>query len=166
MPLLLSVEPYIHAVGDVGKFEALRRVASTGAVLTAPQFEWVQRAFNGRVIISSGSGGTDIFGACVCSHFTFIFHLHLTGMQSCFPSQRTPSTRASYKARRLVWPSEFSTTLARISRKVAWQASSSARDPTHHSRCASGVTTRAAQSSSRHTTPRIQACGITATLLR
>jgi len=50
---------------DVGKFEALRRLTSTGAVLTAPQFEWAQRAFNDRVILSSGSGGTDIFGAFV-----------------------------------------------------------------------------------------------------
>ncbi|KAI0284512.1 acetoacetate-CoA ligase [Russula brevipes] len=50
---------------DVGRFEALRRLTSTGAVLTAPQFEWAQRAFNDRVILSSGSGGTDIFGAFV-----------------------------------------------------------------------------------------------------
>jgi acyl-coenzyme A synthetase/AMP-(fatty) acid ligase len=74
------VQSYIHATGDVGKFEALRRVASTGAVLTAPQFEWAQRAFNDHVILCSGSGGTDIFGACVCPHFTFIFPPHITDM--------------------------------------------------------------------------------------
>ncbi|KAI9457898.1 hypothetical protein F5148DRAFT_1221811 [Russula earlei] len=50
---------------DVGKFEALRRFSSTGSVFTAAQFEWVQRAFNDHVVISSGSGGTDIFGAFV-----------------------------------------------------------------------------------------------------
>ncbi|KAI0247309.1 acetoacetate-CoA ligase [Lactifluus subvellereus] len=49
----------------VGKFEAIRRILSTGAVLTAPQFEWVHRAFNDRLVVSSCSGGTDICGAFV-----------------------------------------------------------------------------------------------------
>jgi acetoacetyl-CoA synthetase len=41
-------------------------------VLTAPQFEWVHGAFNDHVTISSGSGGTDICGCCVCLLFYFI----------------------------------------------------------------------------------------------
>jgi acetoacetyl-CoA synthetase len=40
-------------------------------VLTAPQFEWVHRAFNDRLVISSCSGGTDICGACAYSNFSF-----------------------------------------------------------------------------------------------
>ncbi|KAH9987007.1 acetoacetate-CoA ligase [Russula compacta] len=48
---------------DVGKFEALRRLSCTGAVFSPPQWEWAHRAFNDRVILSSGSGGTDICGA-------------------------------------------------------------------------------------------------------
>jgi acetoacetyl-CoA synthetase len=63
--------------GDVGKFEAMRRVISTGSVLTSPQFEWLHRAFNDRLVIASCSGGTDICGACGCSTFfvsSFCFH--------------------------------------------------------------------------------------------
>ena len=40
-------------------------------MLTAPQFEWVHCAFNDRVMISSGSGGTDICGCCACLLFSF-----------------------------------------------------------------------------------------------
>ena len=64
-------------VGDVGRFEALRRVFSTGAVLTAPQFEWAQRAFNDRLMISSGSGGTDICCCCECPLFPIVIHFHI-----------------------------------------------------------------------------------------
>ena len=82
MPINLSLaqlsQPF---AGDVGAFEALRRITSTGAVLTAPQFEWVHRAFNDRVMISSGSGGTDICGCCVCLlfslHPSFSYHEHV-----------------------------------------------------------------------------------------
>ena len=73
MPINISLvqlrKPF---AGDVGAFEALRTITSTGAVLTVPQFEWVHRAFNDRVMISSGSGGTDICCCCMC--FLFYFH--------------------------------------------------------------------------------------------
>ncbi|KAI0297209.1 acetoacetate-CoA ligase [Multifurca ochricompacta] len=52
---------------DIGKFEAIRTVTSTGAVLTAPQFEWAKSAFNDQATVYSGSGGTDICGAFVFS---------------------------------------------------------------------------------------------------
>ncbi|THH03812.1 hypothetical protein EW146_g10337, partial [Bondarzewia mesenterica] len=56
----------IHPL-DLGRFEALRTIASTGAVLTAPMFEWVQSAFGPDKHIVSSSGGTDICAAFVIS---------------------------------------------------------------------------------------------------
>ena len=53
-----------YAVGDIGKFEALRRIKATGSVLSAPQYGWMQGAFSDRTVISAGCGGTDIFSAC------------------------------------------------------------------------------------------------------
>ncbi|KAF5386148.1 hypothetical protein D9615_002594 [Tricholomella constricta] len=50
---------------DIGRFEALRVIGSTGAVLTPPMFDWAQQAFGGdRIHLISTSGGTDI-----CSSF-------------------------------------------------------------------------------------------------
>lgn len=68
LPFRPVLEPFS---GDVGRFEALRNLFSTGAVLTAPQFEWAHRAFNDRLVISSGSGGTDI--CCCCERPLFPF---------------------------------------------------------------------------------------------
>ncbi|RDB16867.1 Acetoacetyl-CoA synthetase [Hypsizygus marmoreus] len=51
---------------EVGSFEALRVIGSTGAVLTTPMFHWTQEAFGGqRVHLISTSGGTDICGSFV-----------------------------------------------------------------------------------------------------
>ncbi|THH02274.1 hypothetical protein EW026_g590 [Hermanssonia centrifuga] len=48
----------------LASFDSLRVIMSTGAVLTAPMFEWTQEAFGPSVHIASVSGGTDI-----CSGF-------------------------------------------------------------------------------------------------
>ncbi|KAH9055528.1 acetoacetate-CoA ligase [Lactarius vividus] len=52
---------------DIGNFEALRRITTTGAVLSIPQYGWMKTAFNDRAVICAGSGGTDICGAFVSS---------------------------------------------------------------------------------------------------
>jgi acetoacetyl-CoA synthetase len=52
---------------DIGKFEALRRITVTGAVLTVPQYGWAKGAFSDRTVICAGSGGTDICGAFTSS---------------------------------------------------------------------------------------------------
>lgn len=49
---------------QIASFEALRAMLVTGAVLTAPMFEFTRRAFGGNIHISSVSGGTDICGGC------------------------------------------------------------------------------------------------------
>ena len=51
-------------VVDLGRFEALRTIASTGAVLTSPMFEWAQDAFGKDVHVASGCGGTDVCTGC------------------------------------------------------------------------------------------------------
>ncbi|THH30313.1 hypothetical protein EUX98_g3891 [Antrodiella citrinella] len=48
---------------EVARFESLRNMFVTGAVLTPPMFEWTQQVF-GSIHLISGSGGTDI-----CSGF-------------------------------------------------------------------------------------------------
>lgn len=48
----------------LASFESLRILFCTGAVLTAPMFEWTQNAFGGRIHLISGSGGTDICTGC------------------------------------------------------------------------------------------------------
>ncbi|KAG7091380.1 hypothetical protein E1B28_010418 [Marasmius oreades] len=50
---------------EVGPFTSLRVVSVTGAVLTAPMFEFTFNAFGGRVYLLSTSGGTDIFCSLV-----------------------------------------------------------------------------------------------------
>lgn len=45
-------------------YKALRTVASIGAVLTAPMFEWTQRAFNPEIHLVAPCGSTDIANAC------------------------------------------------------------------------------------------------------
>ncbi|KAJ7497750.1 hypothetical protein FB451DRAFT_1163582 [Mycena latifolia] len=45
---------------DIGPFEALKSLSSTGAVLTSPMFEWAQKAFGEHIHIVSSCGGTDI----------------------------------------------------------------------------------------------------------
>ncbi|KNZ80854.1 Acetoacetyl-CoA synthetase [Termitomyces sp. J132] len=51
---------------DIGSFEALRVISSTGAVLTPPLFEWTQKAFGeDRIHLISTSGGTDICSSLV-----------------------------------------------------------------------------------------------------
>ncbi|KAI9449443.1 acetoacetate-CoA ligase [Lactarius psammicola] len=52
---------------DIGKFEAMRRITTTGSVLSTPQYGWMRGAFNDRTIICAGSGGTDICGAFISS---------------------------------------------------------------------------------------------------
>ncbi|CAL1706757.1 unnamed protein product [Somion occarium] len=46
-------------------FDSLRCILSTGAILTAPMFEWTQQAWAPDVWVLSVSGGTDICQACV-----------------------------------------------------------------------------------------------------
>jgi hypothetical protein len=75
LPFRPAIEPFS---GDVGRFEALRRLFSTGAVLTAPQFEWAYRAFNDHLMISSGSGGTDICCCCERPLLPFVIRFHIT----------------------------------------------------------------------------------------
>ncbi|KAJ7693447.1 acetoacetate-CoA ligase [Mycena rosella] len=45
---------------QLAPFEALKRLAVTGAVLTSPMFLWAQRAFGPKVNVISTSGGTDV----------------------------------------------------------------------------------------------------------
>ncbi|KAJ7121278.1 acetoacetate-CoA ligase [Mycena crocata] len=45
---------------DIGPFEALKCVSSTGAVLTAPMFAWTQQAFGRKIHLTASCGGTDI----------------------------------------------------------------------------------------------------------
>ncbi|KAJ7141328.1 acetoacetate-CoA ligase [Mycena epipterygia] len=45
---------------ELARFEALRLLSSTGAVLTAPMFVWTQKAFGETIQLTSGCGGTDI----------------------------------------------------------------------------------------------------------
>jgi hypothetical protein len=71
--------------GDVGRFEALRRIFSTGAMLTAPQFEWAYHAFSDRLAISSGSGGTDICCCCERPFFPFLIRFHIIRSRVCYP---------------------------------------------------------------------------------
>lgn len=59
---------------DIGKFEAIRRITSTGSVLSIPQYEWMQGAFNDRAVVCSGSGGTDICGAFVSAVPSYPVH--------------------------------------------------------------------------------------------
>ncbi|KZV69340.1 acetoacetate-CoA ligase [Peniophora sp. CONT] len=54
----------INPLKDIGTFSALRVINSTGAVLTAPLWEWAQAAFGRDKCIVASSGGTDI-----CSGF-------------------------------------------------------------------------------------------------
>ncbi|THH05067.1 hypothetical protein EW145_g5069 [Phellinidium pouzarii] len=54
----------IHPL-SLAPFDSLRAILSTGSVLTAPMFEWTQRAFGPSVHIASSSGGTDICGCFV-----------------------------------------------------------------------------------------------------
>jgi hypothetical protein len=64
------IKPAIErAVGDIGRFEALRTVIAAGAVLTAPHHGWMKGAFNEHAVCCSGSGGTDICGTCVYLSF-------------------------------------------------------------------------------------------------
>ncbi|KII92555.1 hypothetical protein PLICRDRAFT_37325 [Plicaturopsis crispa FD-325 SS-3] len=46
---------------ELATFESLRILASTGAVLTPPVFEWAQQAFRRNLHLVSHSGGTDVF---------------------------------------------------------------------------------------------------------
>ncbi|KAH9171177.1 acetoacetate-CoA ligase [Lactarius sanguifluus] len=48
----------VHPRRDIGNFEALRRITTTGAVLSIPQYGWMKTAFNDRAVICAGSGGT------------------------------------------------------------------------------------------------------------
>lgn len=50
---------------DIGPFSALRVINSTGAVLTAPLWEWAQTAFGRDKCIVASSGGTDICSAFI-----------------------------------------------------------------------------------------------------
>ncbi|KAF9452755.1 acetoacetyl-CoA synthetase [Macrolepiota fuliginosa MF-IS2] len=45
---------------QLGRFEGLKSIASTGAVLTPPMFEWAQHAFGDDIHLMSPSGGTDV----------------------------------------------------------------------------------------------------------
>ncbi|KAJ3561037.1 hypothetical protein NP233_g10442 [Leucocoprinus birnbaumii] len=50
---------------ELGRFDALKAIACTGAVLTPPLFEWAQYAFGRNVHLISTSGGTDVCAAFV-----------------------------------------------------------------------------------------------------
>ncbi|KAI0071928.1 acetoacetate-CoA ligase [Panus rudis PR-1116 ss-1] len=50
---------------ELAPFDNLRAIISTGAILTAPMFEWTQEAFGPDVAVVSVSGGTDICQAFV-----------------------------------------------------------------------------------------------------
>ncbi|KAJ7761097.1 acetoacetyl-CoA synthetase [Mycena metata] len=50
---------------QLAPFDALKRVAITGAVVTTPLFLWCQQAFGERVHLMSTSGGTDVCTAFV-----------------------------------------------------------------------------------------------------
>ncbi|GBE80624.1 Malonamoyl-CoA synthetase vrtB [Sparassis crispa] len=54
----------------LANFDSIRIIASTGAVLTAPTFEWTQQAFNPDIHLMSVSGGTDICSSFVSSSRT------------------------------------------------------------------------------------------------
>jgi len=54
----------LHFAVEIGSFECLRVLMVTGAVFTAPGFEWANEAFGKRAHILSTSGGTDICGGC------------------------------------------------------------------------------------------------------
>lgn len=69
-----SIDSLRFAVRDIGPFESLRMIASTGAVLTAPMFEWVQEAFGPEKQVVSSSGGTDVCAACE-SVFTLVYQM-------------------------------------------------------------------------------------------
>ncbi|KAI0321066.1 acetoacetate-CoA ligase [Amylostereum chailletii] len=64
---LSEVQARVPDLKEIGSFDALRVIASTGAVLTPPMFEWAQRAFGADKLIASSSGGTDICAAFVAS---------------------------------------------------------------------------------------------------
>lgn len=49
---------------EVGGFDALRVMLVTGAIFTAPLFEFTHRAFGRHIHLASISGGTDICGGC------------------------------------------------------------------------------------------------------
>ena len=49
---------------QLASFEALRAMLVTGAVLTAPLFQFAHEAFGKHIHIASVSGGTDICGGC------------------------------------------------------------------------------------------------------
>lgn len=49
---------------ELAPFEAIRTVASGGAVLTAPLHEWAQSAFGEKTRVMTATGGTDICSAC------------------------------------------------------------------------------------------------------
>ncbi|TFY75053.1 hypothetical protein EWM64_g8960 [Hericium alpestre] len=59
---------------DIGPFEALRVICVTGAVLTAPLFEWAHHAFGGNKRVSSTSGGTDVCTSFVTTVVTLPVH--------------------------------------------------------------------------------------------
>lgn len=69
-----SIDNLRFVVRDIGPFESLRMIASTGAVLTAPMFEWVQEAFGPEKQVVSSSGGTDVCAACE-SVFTLVYQM-------------------------------------------------------------------------------------------
>ncbi|EKM80626.1 hypothetical protein AGABI1DRAFT_55606 [Agaricus bisporus var. burnettii JB137-S8] len=54
----------------IGKFDALKTITCTGAVLTTPMFEWTQNAFGKNVHVVSTSGGTDVCTAFVTGNPT------------------------------------------------------------------------------------------------
>ncbi|KAE9391898.1 acetoacetyl-CoA synthetase [Gymnopus androsaceus JB14] len=49
----------------IGSFEGLRAMSITGAVVTAPIFQWAYEAFGGKLHVISTSGGTDVCCAFV-----------------------------------------------------------------------------------------------------
>ncbi|KAJ7698594.1 acetoacetyl-CoA synthetase [Mycena rosella] len=64
----------IHGQGikplEIGPFEALQTLSSTGAVLTSPMFTWAQKAFGEHVHLTSTCGATDICATFVTGNNT------------------------------------------------------------------------------------------------
>lgn len=91
-PNLTFVNP-----AELGPFHALRTIASTGAPLTPPVFEWTQTAFgSSKIHIISVSGGTDICGSCtqpirLLSHM--LIYLQLLEVHPASPSTAVVSIR-------------------------------------------------------------------------
>ncbi len=63
-PHFFERDPQRQRPAEITSFEALRAMVVTGAVVTAPLFEYAYATFGRNVHLTSISGGTDICGGC------------------------------------------------------------------------------------------------------